>query len=353
MFWHPEKPREAWVKRCAGLPGESVQIIGGDIFVDGAIARKTIDQYLYVAIPVYHHGPQRQAPERRFIASDEARVQIEPSSSRLVLAANETPLQVEYRHLIPDRFGAGSREAPVRDSLCYNQTYSEWDALAVSDLSVHLRITPTQPVNELHLQVGISPYEGVDLRVQIDHAKGTCSLFNQGQLLKESALPASIAAGITSYEMIVGHVDQQLLVRLTPTGMLARSVDIFIPIPASEFKNVTSWVPKSRPVWLEVQHGTLTVDEFSIKRDIHYTSRVSGNGIASPYKLADDEYFLLGDNTNNSDDSRTWSRAGVPTHLLVGRPSIVHLPSRTSRIKIGSRVFEVSAPVFNRIRSVR
>ncbi|MBL9081056.1 MAG: signal peptidase I [Planctomycetales bacterium] len=53
---------------------------------------------------------------------------------------------------------------------------------------------------------------------------------------------------------------------------------------------------------------------------------------ASPrqWKLAEDEYFMLGDNPPISDDSRLWKAGpGVAAQLIVGKPFIVHFPLRT------------------------
>ena len=52
VFRNPAHPTEAYVKRAVGLPGERIQIVGGDIVVDGQIARKSYRQQLVAA--VYH-----------------------------------------------------------------------------------------------------------------------------------------------------------------------------------------------------------------------------------------------------------------------------------------------------------
>lgn len=58
---------------------------------------------------------------------------------------------------------------------------------------------------------------------------------------------------------------------------------------------------------------------------------VPGFPASSQWKLAADEYFVLGDNPPISDDSRSWSFGpGVPSQLIVGKPFIVHFPSRTT-----------------------
>ena len=42
VFHFPGEPSQAYVKRVVGLPGESIYISGGDIFVDGRIVRKSL-----------------------------------------------------------------------------------------------------------------------------------------------------------------------------------------------------------------------------------------------------------------------------------------------------------------------
>ena len=37
------------------------------------------------------------------------------------------------------------------------------------------------------------------------------------------------------------------------------------------------------------------------------------------YQLGPDEYFVLGDNSAVSDDSRTWTHAGIPFSMIVGK----------------------------------
>lgn len=64
--------------------------------------------------------------------------------------------------------------------------------------------------------------------------------------------------------------------------------------------------------------------------DIRYDN-VPGFPMPAQWKLAADEYFVLGDNPSISDDSRSWTfGAGVPSQLIVGKPFIVHFPSRTT-----------------------
>ncbi len=53
-----------------------------------------------------------------------------------------------------------------------------------------------------------------------------------------------------------------------------------------------------------------------ITRDVYYTAGRGGS--QAQYQLGPGEYFLLGDNSPHSLDSRGWSPAGVSEAQLVG-----------------------------------
>ena len=89
--------------------------------------------------------------------------------------------------------------------------------------------------------------------------------------------------------------------------------------------------------------GKLALCHVTVFRDIHYTSgRANGGGRAAngePFELHDDEFFVLGDNSPNSQDARWWDTPGkanngvyyrpgvVPRDYLVGKALFVYWPS--------------------------
>lgn len=92
------------------------------------------------------------------------------------------------------------------------------------------------------------------------------------------------------------------------------------------------------------------VDQLKVYRDVYYTSSRSRNGVNRPYPLEEGEYFVLGDNSPVSHDSRRWDEAPVHRSLLLGKPFLVHLPSRPGRLKIGSQEMHLRLPDTERIR---
>ena len=73
--------------------------------------------------------------------------------------------------------------------------------------------------------------------------------------------------------------------------------------------------------------------------------------VSSPVAmLGPGEFFVLGDNSPLSEDSRYWQQGPVvPAHCLVGKPFLVHLPSRL--VTFGRLHFQV--PDLERIRYIR
>ncbi len=112
------------------------------------------------------------------------------------------------------------------------------------------------------------------------------------------------------------------------------------------------------PVELGVRGGAAEVSEIRVYRDIYYTGMLANtpkqpHGLRSGVKLGVDEFFVLGDNSSVSNDSRFWSDGPVVRgSMFVGKPFLVHLPGELVPLKVFGRSF-CWVPDPRRIRYIR
>jgi signal peptidase I len=68
VFWYPLDRSKSFIKRVVGLPGETIQIRAGDVYIDG---KELSDQYVP---PSYldgsNYGPVKISPEQYFVMGD-------------------------------------------------------------------------------------------------------------------------------------------------------------------------------------------------------------------------------------------------------------------------------------------
>ena len=95
------------------------------------------------------------------------------------------------------------------------------------------------------------------------------------------------------------------------------------------------------------------IDQLKLYRDVYYTSSRARHAVNRPYKLGDDDFFMLGDNSPVSHDSRRWDEAPVHRSLLLGKPFLVHLPSKPGRLRIGDHEMHLRLPDMERVRFLK
>jgi signal peptidase I len=342
VFRNPNDAGQAYVKRAIGLPGETIQIDDGDILIDGRIARKTFDELARMSLLVYDHtvASRSKEAEPRFIPErtgsgwildgDKLRVESLPTRGG--------PEVIEYRHL--DEAG---HEHSITDENSYNAAYLGPEGPFVHDLIVRFRS---------HHDGG-NGYIGVTYRLNAAHefelrlypSKGRAELWENGRQLKIGAIPT----GTGGHEIALAYWDRRLGVRID-NQMLCPDIDLEL--------SPTSLPPTTRPIHFTAQDFRGSIDRIRIERDVHYrpmprSSMQRNKGSQGErYELARDAYFMLGDNSPVSNDSRSWEITTVPARLLVGKPAFVHLPTWTWRGKIFGRSLRLSVPDFGRMRRI-
>lgn len=167
-------------------------------------------------------------------------------------------------------------------------------------------------------------------------------LAGEGDKLVETGdWPASLDKGATTIE--VSLFDKQVLVAVNGRTVME-------PWP---FETPAGTPAPRSAVRFGARGLDVAVDQLRLYRDVYYTSSRARHGVNRPYQLAADEYFMLGDNSPLSHDSRRWDEAPVHRSLLLGKPFLVHLPSKPGRLRIGEREMHLRLPDAERIRFLK
>ena len=343
----PGKPSRILVKRVVGLPGESVQVREGDLYVDGQIQRKSLFEQRAVAVLVHDAGNTPRAdlalPPRW--DDDQVGTGWGAAEGRFAHPAVPGPSSVNwltYRHWrrVPGQAGK-IREGPITNVRGYNQTRGQRaeNIHPVTDVLLCFRLA--QVVGEGELLVRAS--DGREqFEIRIDVGQASYEVFENGEPLGapgRGRLPARIS------EL---HVEVSLFDRQFMLALDGRPAVVYPYEPTGPDRK-----PTSRPLAIGSRGLGVGLRELRVYRDVYYTHPVGVKGrwgLEKPVRLGADEYFVLGDNSPVSEDSRTWPHGpGVPARLLVGKPLLVHFPAQ--RIDLGPWHFQV--PDLRRIRYIR
>ena len=341
VFRNPNDAGQAYVKRAIGLPGETVQIDDGDILINGRIARKTFEELDRMCLLVYDHSIVSRAVKaepRLLPESTGTGWVLEGDYLRIEALPARGPEVIEYRHL-----DEGGHEHSITDENSYNAAYFGPEGPSVRDLIIRFRI---------HHDGG-NGYVGATYRLDAAHefelrvypARGRFELWENGRQIKVA--PTSVWGGGHEREIALAYWDRRLGVRIDGVPICP---DIDIDEPRSSLPAMT------RPIRFSAQDFRGRLDHFRIDRDVHYRpmprSTIQRGPQGERFELDTDAYFMLGDNSPVSNDSRSWEISTVPARLLVGKPAFVHLPTWTWRGNVLGRSLRLSVPDFGRMRRI-
>jgi len=324
----PRRSNEIAVKRVVGLPGESIEIRGGDVYIDGNIQRKSLAEQHALSILVHNADEQPRLeptpPPRWRGQSRQSRwSSIEGGFTHPVGPENEPVDWLTYHHgLRPAGKGGKVRPSPVTDILGYDlsRPRREEDVCAVADLMLSFRLTDRSGRGDFLLRATDG---GIQFKIQMQF-EGEKPRYLQYQVYR-GGQPVPGGSGnkiVAADEQLVevSLIDQQLLLALGGRTVVARPYRRPEPPPS----------PVSSPLAIGVRGLGVTVRHLRVYRDVYYTRpaewRIRPGGGQSVH-LASDEYYVLGDNSPISADSRNWPDGGTIGHKsFVGKP-LVAIPT--------------------------
>jgi signal peptidase I len=111
--------------------------------------------------------------------------------------------------------------------------------------------------------------------------------------------------------------DGDKLFMLKQIGELRRGDIVVFLFPEDQTKSYIKRIVGLPGETVEIKEGKLFINGRQIEEPYLNPEYVSHDTIPSPVTIAADNYFVLGDNRNNSSDSRYWRT--VPRKLIYGK----------------------------------
>jgi signal peptidase I len=351
VFHFPTEPTQAYVKRVVGLPGESIQIVGGDVLVDGRIARKSLAELRAMRVLVhdgrYVPGDSDRFPRWFYLRGSPRRrlpTGWAPSGGAFLHrpaepAPGDPDDWLVYRHWDP----ASGRYGPIRDHYAYNGCDLSAENI-VPDLALDARLSIGPDVQRLSVMIR-SGGDRFVVRIPVGEGGEPMHVVRNGreQVVAARANPLVLPASGPRIARLEASVFDRRLIVAVDGQPLFEPLDYDDPLPRPP--------ADESPIALGVPGGDLAVTELKVYRDIYYTNTLGGlprhpHAVDAPCMLGSDEYFVLGDNSPVSNDSRFWSASPVvPRSMFLGKPFLVHLPGQVVPLEVfGRSVYWVPDP---------
>jgi signal peptidase I len=340
-FASRESAGKPFVKRVVGLPGEEIEIRAGDLYVDGRIARKDLAAVRALRVLVYDHDHRPAdyefAPRWVYLTGPDARERRsswQPVADGFeATALEDRPDTVDwlvYRHWQPDRQAPG----PIRDFLAYDGDGSGGD-YRVDDLMLACDVA--LPVGPRGIRIALS--RGED-HLEVRLAAGEAAIAEvrlNGSLLeirpREGKIAPSRDGSPRFCRVEASFFDRRLIV----------AIDEKLAFDPVDLPVVDTSPPGQSELAIGLDGQAARLRHLQVYRDLYYTPQLAGGfrpafGVGRSYQLGPDEYFVLGDNSVVSHDSRFWSNGPVVRRSeFVGKPFLVHWPGRMTPLFLFGR----------------
>lgn len=341
----PKEFGKPYVKRLVGLPGETITIQDGDVYIDGQIARKGPAEVRETMFPVFDMTCAPKVSgwgvrwlvdrgDRRLPAGAGAVAATAPpviENNALVLDAAETPqswVGVTYRHFHLDK-PTEEAEQPVFVWNAYDgrppnreRFPAAHDFVLVCDVDV----TATTTSEACFAARLLDGADAVTAEISVG-PKAT----GRAQLTREDHGGIASATGVSLQPGRTQRLEFAFVDRRAHLAIGGKPV-----VPPADLPQVSNRRGVSRPLQLGVRGCRVVLHNIRLYRDVHYT-RFGTHGTEHAVTLGPKEYFVLGDNSGNSQDSRKWPSPGVPEADFIGKPFLVHQPLRQGRVTVGGR----------------
>lgn len=288
------------VKRIVGLPGETIELQAGDLYVNGERIVKPENVFEKMRILVHDSNSAPKSNPRWMRNQQQAHFPVKLSSDNTSL---------RYQHIGCYRKRDQRREELIKDYYGFNQTLSR-SLNTVSDFGV--AITLTDPAGlQIELEMRSQKYGRVQFDFEQNTDQSALDRYSIWQRLNEEGKKKGFAGSLSN---LPGSCVLQFwlldgVARLIVDGTVCgeHQLDENRPVPPrpltktqvkdARFEVIT---PSNQIVLSKLTAKNGEIRRIRIFRDLYYYDRQPGR----KHALGEDEYFVLGDNVPVSNDSR-------------------------------------------------
>lgn len=330
---------KVFIKRIVGLGGEEIAIADGDIYIDGQLLRKTLEEVSGMRILVFDndHAPAAGWNERW---QYQPKMSSQMAGQPLAIDGRAGRQALTYQHF----FGANPKCEPIRNEYGYN---------------AGTHVAP-EPVHDFVAEADVEVVEGSGrfsialtdggTQVAIELETGEPGALATGELRNQDVRSLTLPARHGKLELGQRHhLEVALVDRRFSARLDGRDLVTPVDLPALPHRQ-----PVIRPMQFQADGVLARLHHVQLYRDIHYGQAGKNAVHGRSVRLGIDQTFVLGDNSPNSEDSRFWPDSGaVPVENLIGRAFLVHLPSRVAGWELGGAKWRWQVLDSGRVRWLR
>jgi len=294
--------KKNFIKRVVGLPGERVLIHGGDILINGQVAKKPHRVQSALWLPVYDmHLPPEDAKS-------------EPWSVKSGLwqtSPDKLTCEAERDQLVEVEF---NRRIHARCSYLGGLPTSD----VVRDIRVKFDVVCSEGTESIVTAVG---YDKRTFQAAVPVGNGgECQLLDSGRIVCRKACPPVLPG--KPHRLELAHTDASVYLRVAGREVLRYDVAM----------GAGDGYVSDNLVSLGARGGKVEFKSIGIDRDVYYVRSGYEHrwAIDEELQLEGDQYFVLGDNSPNSKDARMWKY--VPQDNLLGKAFAVFWPPTEMKI---------------------